>query len=336
MSDQTFYQLPAKDKKAVFEEVRKSIRLPLASIEKDWWVVQTLRLVFGMEAGKHMVFKGGTSLSKAWNLIERFSEDVDLGLNWEFFGFPDDISRNQVRTKLRKASNAYLSNDFKESLQKAFHENGFDNLKVVKAHEGDPDQDPVKIAVHYPQVTEESAYIEPKVMLEIGSRSMREPFSKREFCSFVGEAYPDKPFADTHISIPCVNPERTFLEKLFLLHEEFQRPAEKTRVERLSRHLYDIEKIGRTQYANKAIEDKELYRSIVKHREKFSRLGHVNYATHFPPGLNPVPPESLLGAWEKDYKKMQSEMIYEADSLAFSELIEEIQKLVSFINKQTF
>lgn len=102
MSEKIFYKLPVKDKKAVFEEVRKSFRLPVASIEKDWWVVQTLRLVFDMDVGKHMVFKGGTSLSKAWKLIERFSEDVDLGLNWEFFGFPADISRNQIKTKLRK------------------------------------------------------------------------------------------------------------------------------------------------------------------------------------------------------------------------------------------
>lgn len=331
------YDLPDSDKNLIYRGVKDRIKLnlPDASIEKDWWVVQTLRLVFGMEAGKYMVFKGGTSLSKAWKLIERFSEDVDLGLNWEFFGFPEDISRNQVRTKLRKASNTYLSNDFRKSLQKAFYENGFDNVKVVKAEEGDPDQDPVKIAVHYPQVTETSTYIEPKVMLEIGSRTMREPFSKREFCSFVGEAYPDKPFADTNISIPCVNPERTFLEKLFLLHEEFQRPAEKTRVERLSRHLYDIEKIGRTFYAEKALNNKTLYDAIVEHRKKFNRLGSCgNYAKHYPPSLKPLPPENMMVAWKKDYEKMQSEMIYEANSLEFSSLIEEIRQLVSLINAQ--
>lgn len=334
MSEQTFYQLSAKDKKVVFEEVRKGIRLPLSAIEKDWWVVQTLRLVFALDAGKNMVFKGGTSLSKAWKLIDRFSEDVDLGLNWEFFGFPAEISRNQIKTKLRKVSNEYLSHDFRDTLQKAFYDREFNDVEVVKAEEGDPDQDPVKIAVHYPQVTEESAYIEPKVMLEIGSRSMREPFSTKEFCSFVGETFPDRPFADANISVPCVNPERTFLEKLFLLHEEFQRPSKKIRVNRLSRHLYDIHKIAQNRFTEKAIEDKSLYRAIVAHRKKFSRLGSVDYEKHFPPFLNPLPPEKLLEAWEKDYKKMQSEMIYETGSLPFSELIEKLRSLVSHINEQ--
>lgn len=332
------YELPDIDKNLIYKGVkdRKKLNLPDASIEKDWWVVQTLRLVFALDAGKNMVFKGGTSLSKAWNLIERFSEDVDLGLSWEFFGFPSDISRTQVRTKLRKSSNEYLSHDFRDLLQKSFQDNGFKDVEVMKAEEGDPDQNPVKIAIHYPQVTEKSAYIEPKVILEIGSRSMRDPFSTREFCSFVGEAFPGRDFADDNISVPCVNPERTFLEKLFLLHEEFQRPQDKIRVNRLSRHLYDIQKIAQTRFAGKALEDKALYRAIVAHRKKFSRLGNVDYEKHFPPFLNPLPPEKLLEAWEKDYKKMQSEMIYETGTLPFPELIQELRSLVSRINKQKF
>ena len=334
MSEKTFYKLPVKDKKAVLEEVSKSLRLPVASIEKDWWVVQTLRLVFEMDVGQYLVFKGGTSLSKAWKLIERLSEDVDLGLSWEFFGFPPDISRTQARTKLRKTSNEYLSHNFRDALQKSFHEHGFKDVEVMRAEEGDPDQDPVKIAVYYPQVTGQSVYIEPKVMLEIGSRSMREPFTSRALRSFVGEAFPGRDFADNTISVPCVNPERTFLEKLFLLHEEFQRPAEKVRVNRLSRHLYDIQKLAQTPFAEKALEDKALYHAIIEHRKKFSRIGSVDYEKHLPPFLNPIPPENLLEDWEKDYEKMQSEMIYETGSLPFSELIAELRKLIAYINNQ--
>ncbi|MGM0567563.1 MAG: nucleotidyl transferase AbiEii/AbiGii toxin family protein, partial [Bacteroidota bacterium] len=246
------------------------------------------------------------------------------------------ISRTQVRTKLRKRSNEYLSHEFRDALQKAFDVQGFKDVEVLKVEEGDPDQDPVQIAVYYPQVTEESEYIEPNVKLEIGSRSMRDPFTSRKFSSFVGEAFPGRDFADDNISVPCVNPERTFLEKIFLLHEEFQRPQEKIRVNRLSRHLYDIQKIAQTHFAGKALEDKALYRAIVAHRKKFSRLGSVDYEKHFSPFLNPLPTENLLEAWEKDYKKMQSEMIYETDSLPFPELIQELRSLVSHINKQKF
>ncbi|MGM0498572.1 MAG: nucleotidyl transferase AbiEii/AbiGii toxin family protein, partial [Bacteroidota bacterium] len=226
--------------------------------------------------------------------------------------------------------------EFRDALQKAFDVQGFKDVEVLKVEEGDPDQDPVQIAVYYPQVTEESAYIEPNVKLEIGSRSMRDPFTSRKFSSFVGEAFPGRDFADDNISVPCVNPERTFLEKIFLLHEEFQRPQEKIRVNRLSRHLYDIQKIAQTHFAGKALEDKALYRAIVAHRKKFSRLGSVDYEKHFPPFLNPLPPEKLLEDWEKDYNKMQSEMIYETDGLPFPELIQELRSLVSHINKQKF
>lgn len=117
-------------------------------------------------------------------------------------------------------------------------------------------------------------------MLEIGGRSLRDPYSLRKFSSLVGECFGDKAFADKPVEIPCVNPERTFLEKLFLLHEEFQRPKEKIRVDRLSRHLYDIERISTTDFAKKAYEDKELYKTIVEHRERLSKLGGVDYTSH--------------------------------------------------------
>ena len=93
MRERSFNQLPSKEKLLFFMQVKEDINLPLPSIEKDWWVVQTLALVFQMEISPHLVFKGGTSLSKAWNIIERLSEDVDLALSREFLGFEGKISR---------------------------------------------------------------------------------------------------------------------------------------------------------------------------------------------------------------------------------------------------
>jgi len=170
------------------------------------------------------------------------------------------------------------------------------------------------------------------VVLEIGSRSMLEPSSVREFCSFVGEKFKEQPFADNKISVPCVNPERTFLEKLFLLHEEFQRPAEKIRVKGLSRHLYDIYKIWNTEYASIALNNPELYRTLVEHRKRFTKLSGVDYSSHFPPNLNPIPPASLLDAWEADYKNMKQEMIH-GDAWTFEDLISGLKSVVAEINK---
>jgi predicted nucleotidyltransferase component of viral defense system len=104
-------QLNVDEKLKTLEDVKKRHKFELFIIEKDWWVVQTLRLITQMDIAQHTVFKGGTSLSKAWGLIDRFSEDIDLAINREFFGFSGDISRTQVG-KLKDASSKYISNDF--------------------------------------------------------------------------------------------------------------------------------------------------------------------------------------------------------------------------------
>lgn len=333
MSITTFNNLKTAEKIALFEDIQRTIHISLASIEKDWWVVQTLRLIFQMDVAEHLLFKGGTSLSKAWKIIERFSEDVDLAINREYFGFSGAISRTQVG-KLRDASFDYLSNTFFSALKKRFLAAGFEEVKIKLVETKSHDQDPLIFEIHYPAITERSKYVEPKVVIEIGSRSMREPFTHKQFSSFVGEIFAGQPFADSPIEIPCVNPERTYLEKLFLLHEEFQRPAEKIRVNRLSRHLYDIQKISQTEFAQQAINDNELYNSIVKHREIFSKLSGVDYNSHFPPNLNPLPPDSLLPHWKRDYATMQEQMIY-GKSSTFDELMAEIRQVVTKINQQT-
>lgn len=332
MTALNFFKFPKAEKSRIFSEIQKQISLPPAAIEKDWWVVQTLKIVFQMKAAPYLVFKGGTSLSKAWGIIERFSEDIDLALSRDFLGFSGNISRTQVG-KLRDASFKYISEAFLPELRQVFNQNGYEDVKMDLIEVKSPDQDPVKIAIRYPSVTHQSKYINPQVILEIGSRAMREPFTHRQFCSFVGEIFAGQPFADPKINIPCVNPERTYLEKLFLLHEEFQRLDEKIRVKRLSRHLYDIHHIANTSYAEKAMSDKELYKNIVKHRERFSRLGGIDYRTHFPPQLNPIPPDEILAKWEDDYKTMQSEMIY-GESMPFDQLIDEIRKIVKHINQK--
>jgi hypothetical protein len=299
-------------------------------IEKDWWVVQTLRLITQMDIAENIVFKGGTSLSKAWGLIDRFSEDIDLAINREFFGFSGDISRTQVG-KLKDASSKYISNDFLLSLRKTFADAGMKGVELSVVDRKNPDDDPVKIAVTYPTVTEYSAYVKPHVLLEIGSRSLMEPSTLRSFRSMIGQEFPNLPFADEDIHIRCVNPERTFLEKLFLLHEEHQRPLEKMQITGKSRHFYDIYRIAKTDFASKAIADKELYQSIIAHRERFSKLSGVNYASHFPPNLNPIPPAALMPIWERDYAEIQGQMIA-GESVPFEEVMKEIRRIADRLN----
>jgi hypothetical protein len=328
---QQWFKLTDQNKRNIFEEVANKMGLPVAAAaEKDWWVVKTLELIYQTEIAPHTVFKGGTSLSKAWNLIDRFSEDIDMALDKKFLNFTGEMTPSQV-ARLRKHSFRYISEKYLPILEKTFHNNGFHNIMIQLHEVSSTDEDPVKIEINYPSVCEPSEYLPSRVLIEIGSRSLIEPFTHCNFCSFVGEQFQGRNFADQKISIPTVNPERTFLEKIFLLHEEFQQPIQKIRTDRKSRHLYDLEKLMDTEFAIKALVDKELYQHIVEHRKTITPIRGIDYANHAPDKINPIPPLALIDVWRKDYELMQQSMIYTA-SLPYDKLIERITVLKTKIN----
>lgn len=330
---QEWLRLSNQTKHNIFSEIANKLGLPDAAIEKDWWVVRTLELIFTTEVAPHTVFKGGTSLSKAWGLIDRFSEDIDLALDRKFLGFAENLSASQV-SKLRKHSFKYISQVFFPLMQKAFTDAGFSNVNLQVGETTSNDQDPLIIEVNYPCVTDKSEYLQSRVLIEIGSRSLKEPYTEKHFCSLVGEHFKERTFADDNISIPTVNPERTFLEKLFLLHETFQQPAEKIKVNRLSRHWYDLEKLMDTKYAEKALVDKHLFQHIVEHRRTITPIRGIDYANHIPDKINLIPPYDFITAWKKDYEQMQQSMIY-SESLSFDEIMKRITILKSRIKVLT-
>lgn len=329
---QEWFQLPDETKIRLFAETSRQIGLPSSSAaEKDWWVVHTLAIIFSMKCANALVFKGGTSLSKGWKVIHRFSEDIDLALDREFLGFSGELTKGQIR-KLRRKSFQFISEVFTEELRNKFVELGFKDLTVKPRKVENHDQDPLIIEIYYNKLTETDTYLKPGVLVEVGSRSLKEPFTQRTFGTFVSEIYTDNSFIDNPITIPIVNPERTFLEKIFLLHEEFQKPFGKIRVERLSRHLYDIEKLSHTEFAKIALQDAELYNTIVRHRSKFTAISGIDYAKHNPANINFIPPDSIIKMWEADYEEMKGSMIY-GQLLEFDKLIIKLTELQKLINE---
>lgn len=328
MAKLDFYTIDKEEKEAIFNAIATELGMTPFAVEKDWWVSRTLNIIFKMDIAAHLVFKGGTSLSKAWKLINRFSEDIDLAIDKEFFeGYKGDISRTQIG-KLRKEAGIYTTGTFFADLQEAFRANGFQELKFKVIDSGESDQDPRIIEIYYPNIiSQPTEYVLPRVQIEISCRSLREPFTVKRFGSLVDEYYVDKDFTEPVFEVPTVNPERTFLEKMFLLHEEFHRPTEKMRVDRLSRHLYDIYHLTKAGIADRAIVDKELYETIVAHRYMFSRVGDVDYNLHHPKNLNPIPVEEKMAEWNADYTKMMEEMIYEENKPSFADLINNLSEL---------
>lgn len=322
--------LPDSTKLNIYRETGRKIGLSAVAIEKDWWVVHTLSIVFSMECAPSLVFKGGTSLSKGWNLIQRFSEDIDLVLDRTYLGFEGELSKGDIR-RLRKTSYEFITTVFVEELKTKFVEAGLVNVNIKNREVLNSDQDPLIIEIYYPKLTEIDAYLKPGLLVEVGSRSLKEPFTPRTFGTLVAENYGGLPFAESPITLPIVNPECTFLEKIFLLHEEFQRPQEKIRVEHLSRHLYDIEKLMQTPHAQTALNSAHLYNTIVAHRSHITPIRGIDYANHRPDKIKFIPPTELLHLWENDYKQMQENMIY-GKSLPFPILIKKLSELQSQIN----
>jgi Nucleotidyl transferase AbiEii toxin, Type IV TA system len=324
-------KIPEERRIEVLNQASNSTGLPAIAIEKDWWVTLALKASFAFEYSPNIVFKGGTSLSKSWNLIERFSEDIDLAIDRKFFGFESDISKSQIKN-LRKISCKFISTTFFEDLTKQFTEwKVIDECKLNAQQIIDSDKDPQVIEIHYNSVFDKSDYLPQRILIEVSSRSLMEPSENREITSILSSTFPDQKFATEPFSISTVLPQRTFLEKIFLLHEEFSQDSAKIRIDRLSRHLYDLEKLMDTEYGKAAIRDTELYNSIVIHREKFNPLRGLDYSNHIQGRIKIIPPDAVIKEWEKDYQAMTQNMIY-GEPLKFDSLIKRIQELQKRIN----
>lgn len=324
--------LSTSDKKAILHNVAKSIGINEIAVEKDWWVTMVLKAIFQSSCAEHLHFKGGTSLSKGWNLIDRLSEDADLSLSHRFFGI-DKTTKSQ-REKLRKQSRQYvicsLAKELAENLKiLGVKDCSVEAVTTVETANGiqdiDSDKDPTVLMVNYKSVLNDVLpYIPPRVKVEISCLSMDEPFEVKNISSFISSLYPD---ADegTNSSIPTVLPTRTFLEKAFLLDEEFQK--DKPRSHRMSRHLYDLEKLMDTPFGKAALEDGKLYSAIINHRAHYYAIKYVDYNHLRPSTITFVPPANVYTDWKRDYADMRSSFIYDKNSLNFDELLSRIKEL---------
>ena len=178
---------------------------------------------------------------------------------------------------------------------------------------------------------ENGQYVMPKVKIEVSGRSMSEPVCDIQLNSMIDQIYPTAPFAELKFNVRAVLPERTFLEKLFLLHEEFAKPQGQIRVERMSRHMYDIGQMLKTPIAEKAIHNTQLYHQVVEHRRTFIGLRGFDYDSLNPETLNIIPPNDIIEQWKMDYENMRLYMIY-GKSVPFEELVDYLRMFNRKIN----
>lgn len=329
-----FIDIDSHERRQILDSLQMQVGLKSAIIEKDWWVTAVLRALFQLPYSRHLSFKGGTNLSKCWNIIERMSEDADIGLTREYLGFEGKLSKTQISDKLRRAACAFVRNTLQHDLREQMIRDGIaqDKFKVYVNITPVSTTDPEVIFVEYEQTVSPVDYIPPIVKVEVSGRSMSEPIENVLIESLIDKAVPEAVFAEPKFHVRAVMPKRTFLEKIFLLHEEFAKGEGNIRVDRMSRHLYDIHRLANTPYAIEALNDQELYDTVIEHRKTFIGLKGFDYSTLKKPTLSFIPPESIYAAWKKDYESMQEEMIY-GESLPFDEMIDQLKKLNQRINQ---
>ena len=316
--------LSKEEQVALFTQIGVRTNLPPQAVEKDAWVTLMLRMVFTSELAEHFIFKGGTSLSKAFNLIQRFSEDIDLGIDRKHLGFEGELTKGKIR-KLRRACHTFVSTHLATTLQKQLNDYGINPglYKIIVENTRISDQDPETIEVNYESVFNDVSYLPQRVLIEVSARSLIEPNQTVGIKSIIDEHYPETDFVEQEFVVNATNPQKTFLEKLILLHEEFQRPTGMIRHLRMSRHFYDIGQILNSEYGQAALKNTALFESIIAHRRVLTPMKTTSYEALTLKSLNIIPPDEFLESYKSDYKEMQSSMIH-GESLDFDVLLEKI------------
>lgn len=317
---QNFLDLPEDDQRIAFEQTAAATGLVASSVEKDFWVCWALGELFALPVLKDsLVFRGGTSLSKVWGLIDRFSEDIDLTidrkvLKWEPGADLETMTPSQQgkRVKaLRKAGRRFVGETIHPAL----------TAHLEKAVPGRPskievdehDNDGQTLLLHYPAVTGTgvAGYVAPVVKMEFGVRSEPWPTRASTVRCFVAETFREQ-FGQPDVPVTALLPARTLLEKVLALHEENCRPERGGPKPRMARHYYDVHRLVEAGIAVEVLGDLALLQRVVRHRAIFFRQSWMNYDTLKPGNLRIRPAPEQEAAWRADYDAMGAEMFRNA------------------------
>ena len=281
MKKNDYFGLTIVQQRTILEQTAIKQGLPKQAIEKDLWVTSILQILFSLPCAENLVFKGGTSLSKVWRLISRFSEDIDLAIDRAVFELEGDLTKRQVK-KLRKASSLFVRDTLCQQLVEAVNQTSLKDLCQIEPEpdgEGDATYpEPRSIFIRYKSVCDDKLdYIPPVVKVETGARSLLEPYEETTITSMVEEALPSISTTISDIMVKTAIAEKTFLEKSFLLHELFS-VNRKVEALRRSRHIYDLHMMMKQGIADKAVPNEELWQTIHHHRSTLTSMSGVDYS----------------------------------------------------------
>lgn len=321
--------LALDDRRALFSETASRRGMTEAVVEKDFWVCYVLqKLCESDKLADKLRFKGGTSLSKVFGVIDRFSEDIDLVLSWETLTDKDPFeerSRTQQQRfliEVREKARNYIAVAILPDLR------GRISAKCNAVIDG---EDAQTINITYPK-TFESEYLRPEIKLEIGPVALGRPCREYTIRSFASEEFPDR-FESPECTPKVISAERTFWEKALILHQEAHRTEEVGEQPlRYSRHYYDLMRLAQSEIKRKALKDIALLESVVDFSSRFFPRAWARYDLAGPPTFCLLPPEPVERMLRADYSRML-EMIY-GERPAFDEILESLENLEDEINAQ--
>jgi hypothetical protein len=296
--------LNEEERKELFQESAAQLGMMPAAIEKDFWVCWALERIFSNQTlNRQLLFKGGTSLSKCYNLIERFSEDIDLILDWRLITNSDPYEKrsNTQQDKFNKAmeqdASRYISNELLSQLKELFE--GYE-LSIK------PDA-PKSILLTYP-IAFKSDYIKPQVELEFGPMSAMTPNKKYTIAPYCQNIAP-KELGELALEVRSIKAVKTFWDKVTILHCEAHRPERKAQQARYSRHYYDVYRMLNSPIKQAAMEDQALLKTTFEFKHKFYPQSFAKYQDAINGDITLMPPDFRQSALQKDYDAM-NEMIY--------------------------
>lgn len=332
---ESFLHLKAQEQSQIYRALAPQLARSPVVLEKDVWVCWVLQALFTMPDRLPMAFKGGTSLSKVFGAIARFSEDVDItldyrGLDGSFDPFAEGISRNRLK-KFSEDLKSFVSDHahdvvaphFKKTLAAEFDAGSF-QLEVS--------DDGEQLRVHYPTVLEAPGdYVGNSVLIEFGGRNITEPNEEHEIWPDIAEHVTALDFPRSRVSV--LSPARTFWEKATLLHVECQRDEFHTGAERLSRHWYDLAMLADLAHGKAAAADRALLADVVKHKKVFYNASYANYDSCLSGQLKLIPEDAALAALRDDFQRMIGAGMFIGEPPAFDAIVDRLRALETAINQ---
>lgn len=321
----SFQSLSVDDKYEVLEQAADRSNGDPYLFEKDIWVVQILKILFDAPFGKDLTFKGGTSLSKAYNAIQRFSEDLDITYDIRAFApdvvgksenaFPPNRSQEKKWTKtIRKRLEEWTREEARAVIEEGLVRSGFQ----AESFRTENDQ----VYVSYEPMFDHSTFVKPEVKVEFGARSTGEPWVERQVKCDISDLVPEIVFPATRLSAMVA--ERTFWEKSMAMHVFCNR--ERGRGNRLSRHWHDLVRLDDAGYGEKAFADRNLALSVARHNsvffpEKDAGRNWIDFEAAARGGLQLVPTGEAYNLLADDHEAMISAGMLFNDPMSFEDII---------------